>query len=143
MKFDPNNPIIQLCHQAMILENEGKSNEALLICMRAWNESKNDFEKFTAAHYLARHQNSVSNKLMWDEKALALALNITDQDVRGSFPSLYLNVGKCYEDLKDNANAQRNYQLGKEFTGFLGEDGYGNMIKSGIENGLHRVKTVV
>lgn len=31
-------------------------------------------KKFAAAHYVARHQNSVADKLKWDETALQIAL---------------------------------------------------------------------
>ncbi len=39
---------------------------------QAWNDATNDFEKFLAAHYIARHQKSVSDQLHWLETALQL-----------------------------------------------------------------------
>lgn len=72
--------------------------------------------------------------------ALKLALKIDDAQVKASFSSLYLNVGKGYEDLNDFRKALENYQLANSFTDHLPVNGYGNMIKSGIENGLNRIK---
>jgi tetratricopeptide (TPR) repeat protein len=139
MQFDPDNRVVKLCAQGMILEGENKKDEALELFQRAWSESSNDFEKFTSAHYVARHQISVEDKLKWDERALSFALKIDDHNIKASYPSLYLNIAKCYEDMADLSNAKRNYQLARSFFSYLPDDGYGNMIKSGINSGLERV----
>jgi hypothetical protein len=139
MQFDPNNNIVKLCAQGMGKESEGKADEAARLFLQAWNEATNDFEKFTAAHYVARHQKTVADKLKWDEAALSYALQINDDKMKGSYPSLYLNIAKCYEDLKDLHNANKNYQLALSFSSTLPDDGYGKMIKSGITNGIARV----
>jgi tetratricopeptide (TPR) repeat protein len=139
MQFDPGNSIIKLCAQGMTLEGEGKPEEALELYQQAWNEATSDFEKFTAAHYVARHQQSVADKLKWDETALQLALKIDDESLKGTYPSLYLNIAKCYEDLKNPDKATENYRLAFSFANYLGDDPYGKMIKSGINNGLERV----
>jgi tetratricopeptide (TPR) repeat protein len=139
--FDPENKINKLCVEGMSLEGEGKSEEALKVFMQAWEQAGNDKEKFAAAHYVARHQKSVADKLAWDETALNLALKITgDDSVKGAYPSLYLNIAKGYEDLGEFAQALANYELALSTVQFLGDDGYGNMIKGGIENGIERVK---
>ncbi len=99
------------------MDLEGKSNpeEASKIFLQAWNEATNDFEKFLAAHYVARHQKNVSDKLKWLETGLQLALKINNDSVNGVFPSLYLNIAKCYEDLSDINNAKKNYELSNSF----------------------------
>ena len=116
-----------------------KPGEAYQLFLQAWNEAANDLEKFTAAHYVARHQKNVTEKLKWDETAVSFALKINDDQMKASYPSLYLNIAKCHEDLNDFANARKNYELALSFTAFLPADGYGNMIRSGIENGIKRV----
>ncbi len=63
MEFNPANHVIQLCIQAMELEEKGKPEEASRIFLQAWNESTNDFEKFTSAFYVARQQERRSNRL--------------------------------------------------------------------------------
>src|SRR5437868_15318749 len=108
MDFNPNNKIIKLCIQGMQLEGEGKPEEASRLFLQAWNESTNDFEKFTAAHYVARHQENVSDQLKWLETALHSALNVNDDAVKGAFPSLYSNIPKCYEELADLDIAKEN-----------------------------------
>jgi hypothetical protein len=139
MQFDTNNNIVKLCAQGMMLEGEGKLEEAHKIFLQAWNESTNDLEKFTSAHYVARHQKTVADKLHWDKTALNLALRINDESMRANYPSLYLNIAKFYDDLNDHNNSEKNYQLAFSFANLLPDDGYGKMIKQGIENGIKRI----
>jgi tetratricopeptide (TPR) repeat protein len=116
MDFDPNNNVIKLCVQGMDMEGKGKSEEASRLFLSAWNEATNDFEKFTAAHFVARHQKNVSDKLKWLETALQFAVEINNEAVKGAFPSLYKNIAKCYEDLGDPDNAKKNYELAISFS---------------------------
>jgi tetratricopeptide (TPR) repeat protein len=140
MHFEPDNKIVKLCVLGMELEGEGKNEEASKVFMEAWHQASDDKEKFTAAHYVARHQQNVADKLFWDEKALHLALKINDDSVKGAYPSLYLNIAKGNEDLKEFEKAKRNYELALTYINFLHEDGYGKMIRGGIENGFERIK---
>ncbi len=140
MQFDSNNKVVKLCAEGMELEGQGKKNEALQLFQRAWNIATNDFEKFTSAHYVARHQENTEKKLQWDEAALNLALKINSDNIKVALPSLYLNVAKCYEDLGDFPNARTNYENAIYHANLLPDDGYGNMIKGGIRDGLSRIK---
>src|SRR5688572_20413932 len=115
MEFSPNNHVVKLCIQGMSKEENGKPEEAKQLFLQAWNEATNDFEKFTAAYYVARHQENVSDKLKWFESALEFALRINDNSVIGAFPSLYTNIAKCYEELGDIDNAKRNHELAISF----------------------------
>ncbi len=122
MLFDPKNNVVKLCAQGMDMEGKGKPEDASKLFLQAWNEATNNFEKFTAAHYVARHQKSIADKLKWDETALRLALKINNDTVKATFPSLYLNIAKCYEDLNDLDNAKKNYELALSFSKQLPED---------------------
>lgn len=108
MEFDPNNSVIQLCAQGMDLEAKGQPEEANRLFVQAWNEATNDLEKFTAAHFVARHQKDVRTKLKWLETALEFALKINNLTVKTALPSLYSNIAKCYEDLGDRDTAKKN-----------------------------------
>src|SRR6187431_3178163 len=108
MEFDPRNNVIKLCVQGMGMEGKGKAEEASKIFLKAWNEAANDFEKFTAAYYVARHQKNVRDKLKWLQTSLQAALKINDVTVKAAFPSLYSNIAKCYEELNDVDNAKKN-----------------------------------
>lgn len=117
MEFNPNNNIVKLCLQGIDMEEKGKPEEASRVFLQAWNEATNDFEKFIAAHYVARHQKNVFDKLKWFETALQLGLKINDDAVKGAFPSLYVSIAECYENLNDPDNAKKNYESANSFTG--------------------------
>ena len=115
MEFNPNNNVIKLCMEGMAMEEKGKMEKASKVFFQAWIEATNDFEKFTAAFYVARHQKNTSDKLKWLETALKLALKINSESVTGAFPSLYSNIARCYEDLSDHDNAKKNHDLANSF----------------------------
>jgi tetratricopeptide (TPR) repeat protein len=116
MEFSTNNSIVKLCLQGMSMEGKGKPEEAIKLFLQAWNEATNDFEKFIAAYYVARHQKAVRDKLKWYDLALQLALTINDDAVKAAFPPLYSNIAKCYEEMGDPDNAKRNHELASSFT---------------------------
>ena len=117
MEFDPRNNVIQLCVQGMAMEEKGSLEEARGLFLRAWNEAQNDYEKFIAAHFAARHREHLSDELKWHETALQSALKINDVTVQSAFPSLYSNIARCYEKLGDRENAAKNYELADSFRG--------------------------
>jgi hypothetical protein len=111
MEFNPNNNIVKLCLQGMDLEEKSNPVEASKLFMQGWNEATNDFEKFLAAHYVARHQKTVYDKLNWLETTLQHALKVNDNTVKSAFPSLYLNIAKCYQYLNEHIKAKEYSDL--------------------------------
>jgi tetratricopeptide (TPR) repeat protein len=116
MQFDPRNNVIKLCIQGMAMEEKSQPEEAGRLFLKAWNEATNDFEKFTAAYYVARHQKKAADKLKWTETTLQFALKLNDDAVKAAFPSLYSNLAKYYEELGDADKAKKNYELAGSFT---------------------------
>lgn len=112
MEFSPFNPVVQLCIQGMEMEEKSQPEQALDLFMQGWNEATNDFEKFLAAHYIARHQITASDRLKWIETALQYALKSNDESVKTVFPTLYGNLAQCYADLGDVENSKKNEELG-------------------------------
>lgn len=111
MEFDPRNRVIKLCMEGMDLIGKGETEDGRKLFLQAWNEATNDFEKFTASHFVARHQEEVRDKLRWLETSLRFALEIDNDSVNGALPSLYSNIAKCFEDLGDLDNAKKNHEL--------------------------------
>jgi rifampin ADP-ribosylating transferase len=64
---------------------------------------------------VARRQEEVRDKLKWLQTALRFASEVNDDSVKSAFPSLYLNIAKCYEDLGDDDNAKKNQQLATSY----------------------------
>ena len=115
MEFHPNNHVVKLCIQGMDFEEKGEREKASTLFLQAWTEATNDFERFTAAYYVARHQKTVSETLQWLEKALGLALNVDSPSAKGALSSLYSRVANCWEQLGDLDKAKANNELGISF----------------------------
>lgn len=123
VKFDPNNIVVKLCIMGMSLEDSGNVEEASTMFQKAWNEATDDYEKFIAAFHLARQQKSITDKLKWMEASLQCALNINDDNVKSAYSTLYINIAKCYEELRDSDNAKRNYELSELYKGAPSDKG--------------------
>lgn len=115
MEFSPFHHVVKLCLQGMDMEDKGKPEEASKLFLQGWNEATNDFEKFLAAYYVARHQKTVSDKLNWLETALRFALRVSNDAVNSALPSLYMNIAKCYEDLNNHDKAKEHSDLAISF----------------------------
>nr|WP_245141181.1 NAD(+)--rifampin ADP-ribosyltransferase [Chryseobacterium daecheongense] len=111
MEFSPFNNVVKLCLQGMSMEEKEKPEEALALFLQGWEEATNDHEKFLAAYYVSRHQKTVNDQLRWLETALEHALKINDDTVKSAFPSMYLNIAKCYEDLGNTEKSKANAEL--------------------------------
>src|ERR1700743_725641 len=95
----------------MTAEGEGNIAEAKALFQQAWDTASDNFEAFTAAHYLARNQDDPVDNLKWNLEALRLAVSIKDEGMRANYyPSLYLNVAKSYEDMGNIPEATSYYQ---------------------------------
>lgn len=123
MEFDPHNRIVQLCMQGMHMESISRPAEAKEVFAKAWNEATNDFEKYLAAYYLARHQDGTVGKLQWLEKALELALKINTATVKTAFPALYCNIAECYRELNEQHKAEEYQSLADSCVGKLYDNG--------------------
>ena len=115
MEFSPNNHVVRLCLQGMGMEEKGRPEEAGELFLRAWNEATNDFERFIAAHFVARHQENASDRLRWLETALRLASGLNSDAVKAAFPSLYSDIAECHEVLNEPDAARRNHELATSF----------------------------
>jgi rifampin ADP-ribosylating transferase len=123
MEFSPHNNVVKLCLQGMGMEETGKSEEASKLFLQAWNEAANDSEHFISAHYVARHQATVTERLKWLQTALQFALKINDDTVKSALPSLYSNIAQCHEDLNEPDKARENYELATSFQYTLSDRG--------------------
>jgi hypothetical protein len=68
--------------------------------------------------------------LMTDERAAQAGVT---SPVAGFYPSLHLNLGECYRKLGDLDRAREQLERGQVAVGSLGDDGYGQMIKGGLD----------
>ncbi|WPR70339.1 NAD(+)--rifampin ADP-ribosyltransferase [Flavobacterium sp. NG2] len=111
MEFSPFNKVVQLCIQGMDMEENSQNAEAEKLFLQAWEVATNDFEKFLAAHYIARQQKTISDKLNWLETALEFALKENNDAVKSALASLYYTIAQCHKALKNEDKATENFNL--------------------------------
>lgn len=142
MLIDPENLVAKLCVEGMQAEAEGRFADARTCFEQAWAARQNDLDACIAAHYQARHQETLGRILHWNQEALRYADAVSaapevGEEITAFYPSLYLNLGKSYEDLGDSTRARHYYQLAEEKAARLvGE--YGDIVRRGISSGLQR-----
>jgi len=112
--MDPNNPVIQLCMEGTRAEFEHRVDDARILYQQAWDARQNDYDACIAAHYVAHFQDSVEESLHWNQLALRHANMVNDESIKDFYPSLYLSLGRSYELVGDQGEAQRYYDLTAE-----------------------------
>nr|WP_276090391.1 NAD(+)--rifampin ADP-ribosyltransferase [Pedobacter sp. JY14-1] len=109
--FHPDNAIVKLCMQGMKLEEQGQLEEARDTFLHSWHSATNDFERFLAAWFIARLQPTASERILWYERALELALKVGNDAVRSAFPSLHTNLSRWYHEVCDLKKAAMHKEL--------------------------------
>ena len=112
--MDLNNPIIKLCLKGTQAEFEGRRDDACAVYWQAWEAVTDDYEACIAAHYVARCQESPEEIFRWNQVALERADAVDDERVKDFYPSLYLNMGRAYELLGNQAEAEKYYRQAAE-----------------------------
>jgi len=137
--MDPNNPVVQLCAAGIAAEGEDRKEEALALFERAWQTSSDDYEACIAAHYIARHQDTAEAELEWNEEALRCAESVTDERVRGFYPSLYLNFAHSLEKVGRKTEAREYYERAAAGLEQLPDGPYARLVRMGVTAGRARV----
>jgi len=101
------------------------------------------FHRCVIAHFLADLQDDLADELAWDERALAAVAGVSDEraqeyhpslQVRGFLPSLYLSLADDHRRLGDAERAHEFLRLAEGTIDALGDDAYGALVRSGLEN---------
>lgn len=138
MSVDTNDPVVQFCAQGIQEEMTGNATAAAELYTKAWNAKSTDYQACIAAHYMARIQTTHQDVLHWNLLALQHAEQVGEDDVSAFYPSLYLNVGKSYEDLGDVAEANKFYLVGTQKIDLLPNDDLGNLTSEALKKALER-----
>lgn len=136
--MDPANPITALCIQGMEAEGRGEPARARELFQQAWDQHTTPIEAALAAHYLARHQDTEDDTLLWNQRALDAALCSDPESAAVMMPSLHLNLGRSHENNGQRGLAHHHYGEAAAASHVLGDDGYGQMTRNGITAALER-----
>lgn len=122
----------------------GNKPEGKRLLAQCWNSSSEDdhAQRCVLAHYLADVQDDLDAEIGWDETALHEHGFLAEGDlkavgipsVEGMLPSLHLNLGDGYLRRGRVGEARQQQQAGQAQAGHLSADGYGAMIRSGLDN---------
>ena len=107
-------PTIKLCLLGNEAEFRRDLGQARRLFLSAWEVATTDFEKCIAAHYVGHLAEIPAVALRWHERALHHARQAPEAAVAPFLPSLYVNLGKAYEDVNRPVEAATYFQLASE-----------------------------
>lgn len=127
-----------------------RGQELLLECWRTTTPSQHA-ERCVLAHYLADTEVDVQKEVVWDELALDEHRQVEDDalgsigvpSARGFEPSLRLNLADGYFRLGKSNAAREQLAAGQASAEVLGKDGYGSMIRAGLDNLAQRMESAI
>lgn len=135
--------VLDRISEALDLFNTGRRAEARAMFAAIWAEIENDgdpFHQCVLSHYMADAQDDLADELAWDRRALDAAGRIGRErpdtaslSVLSLYPSLHLNLADVLHRTGDIVGAHKHLQLAQQASDALADDGYGRMIRGGIE----------
>jgi len=131
MPIDSDNPVVALCAAGMAIE--GDASAALRLFEQAWEARCDDYDASIAAHFLARHQATVEDRLAWNVRAAHHAELVADDRARELRASLYLNLADAYLATGDATEARAAIGRAAEALEDLPMGGYRGFVKRGID----------
>lgn len=141
----PDDPVMAEIDAAARAGHAGDRAEARTRFSALWDRigpGGDPLHRCTLAHLAADVEDDPRDELEWDVRALAAADELTDERARrfhpslsaaGFYPSLHLNLADVHRRLGSPADARRHLDLARDRVGTLNDDGYGRMIRNGIE----------
>ncbi|MGW2055985.1 hypothetical protein ACWCOZ_19080 [Streptomyces sp. NPDC001840] len=139
--------------QAVMLLHGGDREEARNRFGVLWTEigeTGDPLHRCTLAHYMADTQDDPGDELAWDLRALTVADGIGggERSVRGGggpavrafYPALHLNLAADYVKLQRPDAARLHLDRAREAADTLGECGYGQGVRAGIDRLERRLR---
>jgi hypothetical protein len=140
--------------RGLALSHGGEHDAARRLFEALWEdvggEGGDPLHRCAVAHAMADMQDDPADELVWDLRALAAADLISDgraaeagmtASVASLYPSLHLNLGECYRKLGQQEPAREHLRRGLAAAGALPDDGYGRMVRGGLDRLSDRLST--
>lgn len=145
-------PILIRISDAAALGHRGDPSGARRALAGLWAEvgdQGDPLHRLALAHALADVQEDPAEELRWDKRALEAAADVSDEraqeagmatSVAALYPSLHLNIGDAYRKLGQLEDAARHCAAGLAAASALDDDGYGALVRGGLERLARRVE---
>jgi hypothetical protein len=146
-------PTMARIGEGIALRERGDRAGARRLLEETWTaiggEAGDPLHRCALAHSMADVCDDVTEELRWDERALAAAAAVTEEQaaragmtagVAAMYPSLHLNLADCHRRLGDLAAARAHLALGQAAAGALPDDGYGQLIRGGLDRLAARLR---
>ncbi|HET7899930.1 MAG TPA: hypothetical protein VFL59_02005 [Candidatus Nanopelagicales bacterium] len=127
----------------------GDRAEGRMLLENCWDAtpSGEHAKRVVIAHYLADLQDELDDEIRWDESALTDYPRVGETDLAaigiasasGLAPSLHLNLGDGYLRRGDLQAARQQLDAGIAAAGALGDDGYGDLVRKGLDGLAQRL----
>ncbi|HEV7213225.1 MAG TPA: hypothetical protein VGN47_16055 [Blastococcus sp.] len=136
---------------AIALSQNGDREAARATFGQLWSEvgvGGDPLHRCAVAHWMADLQDDPQEELTWDLRALEAADSVTGErvleagltsPVTALYPSLHLNIAEAYRKLGAVARARHHLALGRAAADALPDDGYGRMIRGGLDRLAERL----
>ncbi|MGC5333257.1 hypothetical protein [Micromonospora sp. DT62] len=130
--------------RALDLGAAGDRTAARVALTEVWEQvgdTGDALHRCTIAHHLADLQDSVTDEVAWDRRALAAVAYLSDERVqrdhaslrvRALLPSLHLNLADGYRRAGDVARAREHLTVAAPLVAELPDNAYGTMIREAI-----------
>ncbi len=105
---------VELCMASTRAEYAGRLDEARALSRQAWESATNVGDACVAAHYVARYEPDLAERLRWNEIALERAEAAPPQQIAVWLPSLCVNLGRAHEALGHEAQADHYFKRAAE-----------------------------
>lgn len=133
-------PIMATIAQVQQSALQGHREQAASAYEQLWTQVEHGrpLHRLTVAHYLADLQDDPAAELVWDERALAAAAEVTprDPDAAAVAPlraSLHVNAAGALHRLGREEDARRQLDAARETERALPEDGYGRLVRARMD----------
>lgn len=139
--------------EGISLSQAGDKDAARRVFTDLWQQVGDDgdpLHRCAIAHWMADLQDDPADELGWDLLALTAADSITPEraeaggvstPVTAMYPSLHLNIAEAYRRLDDREHAREHLAKGLATASALPDDGYGQMIRGGLDRLARRLES--
>ncbi|MEP6620919.1 MAG: hypothetical protein ABJE47_16460 [bacterium] len=140
MNIDPTNPVVALCAAGMVIDGDAAAAHRLF--EQAWAARQDDYDASIAAHFLARHQPTMEDRVHWNTVAAQHAESVTDGRTLEFKASLYLNLADSCFAIGDRVTAATALDTARTHVLALTDGGYRAFVERGIAGLQSRLATI-